>query len=79
MTPADWVGLVSAVLENSCQIEWKALLREERKLLERQAIGDGVDVPLQKILGEGIYADPQVQAEYDDHMQSLCRKAALNA
>ncbi|XP_016827320.1 uncharacterized protein LOC103161659 isoform X1 [Cricetulus griseus] len=79
VTPADWIGLVSAVLEKSCQIEWKALLREEGKLVERQAIRDGVDAPLQKILGEGIYADPQVQAEYDDHMLSLCGKAALNA
>ncbi|ERE73838.1 Retroviral nucleocapsid protein Gag containing protein [Cricetulus griseus] len=79
VTPTDWIGLVSAVLENSCQIEWKALLREEGKLLEQQGIKDGVDAALHKILGEGIYADQQIQAEYDNHMLSLCRKAALNA
>ncbi|XP_035296233.1 endogenous retrovirus group K member 113 Gag polyprotein-like [Cricetulus griseus] len=79
VTPADWVGLASAVLDNSCLIEWRALFREEAGILERQAARDGVDAPLQKILGEGIYSDPQIQAEYDDHTLSLCRTAALNA
>ncbi|ERE68969.1 Retroviral nucleocapsid protein Gag containing protein [Cricetulus griseus] len=78
VTPTDWVTLVSAVLENSCQIQWKSLIREEGKLLEGQTIKDGYDTPLEKILGKDIYADPQVQAEYDDHILSLCKKAALN-
>ncbi|MGU7598323.1 hypothetical protein, partial [Enterococcus faecalis] len=65
-------------LENSCQIQWKALVREEAKLLERQGIKEGFEAPLDKILGEGIYANPQAQDEYDDHIMSLCRKAALN-
>ncbi|MGE9501587.1 gag protein, partial [Escherichia coli] len=71
--------MVAVVLENSCQIQWKALVREEAKLLERQDIKEGFEAPLDKLLGHGIYADPQVQAEYDDNILSLCRKAALNA
>ncbi|MGU7584685.1 gag protein [Enterococcus faecalis] len=27
VTPTDWERLVAAVLENSCQIQWKALVR----------------------------------------------------
>ena len=32
-----------------------------------------------QILSEGTYADPQAQALYDEHILSLCHKAALNA
>ena len=46
---------------------------------ERQGLKEGFEAPLDKILGEGIYADPEAQAEYDDDILSLCRKAALNA
>ncbi|MGE9574554.1 gag protein, partial [Escherichia coli] len=77
--PTAWERLAAAVLENSCQIQWKALVRGEAKLLERQGIKKGFKAPLDKLLGQGIYADPQVQAEYDDDILSLCRKAALNA
>ena len=55
------------------------MIRVEEKLLECQAIKVSHDGPLKKILGEGIYAHPQVHAEYDDHMLSLCRKASLNS
>ena len=79
VTPADWVGLAAALLENARQIEWRARFREEAGFLEQNAAEHGVNTPLQKIIGEGIYADPQVQAEYDDHTLSLCRTAALNA
>lgn len=36
VTPNDWGQLVSAVLEISPQIEWRALWREEAKALEHQ-------------------------------------------
>ncbi|ERE82209.1 Retroviral nucleocapsid protein Gag containing protein [Cricetulus griseus] len=79
VTPTDWERLVAAVLENACQIQWKSLVREEAKLFERQSIKKGFKAPLDKLLGQGIYADPQVQAKYDDDILSQCRKAALNA
>ena len=79
MTPTDWELLVAAVFENSCQIQWKALVREKAKLLECQGIKEGFEGPLDKILGKGIYANPQAQDEYDDDILSLFRKAALNA
>ena len=50
-----------------------------QELLEHQGLKEGFEAPLDKLLGEGIYADPQVQAEYDGDILSLCRKAALNA
>ncbi|MGE9804163.1 hypothetical protein ACQP3L_26470, partial [Escherichia coli] len=71
VTPIYWELLVADVLENSCQIQWKALVREEAKLLERQDIKEGFEAPLDKLLGQGIYADPQVQAKYDDDILSL--------
>ena len=47
-------------------------------LLERQGLKEGFEAPLDKLLDEGIYANPEAQAEYDDDILSLCRKAALN-
>ncbi|ERE68429.1 putative Gag polyprotein [Cricetulus griseus] len=79
MTPTDWERLVSAVFENSSQIQWRAQWREEKKASELQGIKKGYEATQDKILGESIYADPQVQAGYDDHILSLCRTAALNA
>lgn len=79
VTPKDWAQLASAVLENSCQIQWRALWRQEAKAIEIQELQNGHEVPQDKILGEGPYADTQVQSAYDEHMLSLCRTAALNA
>ena len=57
----------------------RALWREEAKALELQGLKKGYEAPQDKILGEGIYADPETQAAYDEHILSLCSRAALNA
>ena len=47
--------------------------------MEQQGRAKGVEVSQDQILGVGAYADPQVQALYDEEVLSLCHKAALNA
>ena len=47
--------------------------------MEQQGRAKGVEVSQDQILGVRAYADPQVQALYDDEVLSLCHKAALNA
>ena len=79
VTPKDWDQLISAVLENSSQLEWRALWREEAKALELQGLKKGYKASQDKILGEGIYSDPETPAAYDEHILSLCSTAALNA
>ena len=39
----------------------------------------GLEVSQDQILGKGPYADPQVQALYDEEILSLCHKVALHA
>ena len=47
--------------------------------MEQQGRAKGVEVSQDQILDVGAYADPQVQALYDEEVLSLCHKAALNA
>ncbi|XP_052576061.1 limb region 1 protein homolog isoform X1 [Peromyscus californicus insignis] len=77
--PDDWHQLISAVLEYSQQLQWKSWLREEAKNLEQQGKIRGFVISQDQILGEGCFADRNVQATYDEHTISLCRTAALNA
>ena len=77
--PEDWKQLTSAVLEYSQQLQWKSWLREEARNLEQQGKIRGFQVSQDQILGEGEFADKNVQAFYDEHTISLCRTAALNA
>lgn len=75
MTPKDWGQLISAVFEPASQIEWQALWREETKVLELQGQNKGYKSPQNKILGDGLYADAETQAAYDEHILSLCHRA----
>lgn len=77
--PEDWKQLTSAVLEYSQQLQWKSWLKEEARNLEQQGKLRGFQVSQDQILGEGEFADKNVQASYDEHTISLCRTAALNA
>lgn len=79
ITPLDWNNLISAVLDQFSQIKWKALWRQEAKALELQGLKDGFEASQSKIIGEGEFADPQIQAGYDEHTFYLCQIAALNA
>ena len=79
VTPKDWEQLISAVLENTSQLEWRALCREEAKALELQGLKKGYKAPQDKILGLDLYADPETQAAYDELILSLCITAAVNA
>ncbi|KAL6036463.1 hypothetical protein STEG23_034174, partial [Scotinomys teguina] len=77
--PDDWHQLTSAVLEYSQQLQWKSWLREEARNLEQQDKLRGFEISQDQILGEGHFADRNIQATYDEHTISLCRTAALNA
>ncbi|KAL6085349.1 hypothetical protein STEG23_022272 [Scotinomys teguina] len=77
--PDDWHQLTSAVLEYSQQLQWKSCLREEARNLEQQGKLRGFEISQDQILGEGHFADRNIQATYDEHTISLCRTAALNA
>ncbi|KAL6066104.1 hypothetical protein STEG23_017586 [Scotinomys teguina] len=77
--PDDWHQLTSAVLEYSQQLQWKSWLREEARNLEQQGKLRGFEISQDQILGEGHFADRNIQATYDEHTISLCRTAALNA
>ncbi|KAL6091286.1 hypothetical protein STEG23_008144 [Scotinomys teguina] len=77
--PDDWLQLTSAVLEYNQQLKWKSLLREEARNLEQQGKLRGFEISQDQILGEGHFADRNIQATYDEHTISLCRTAALNA
>lgn len=79
ITPSDWNDLISAVLDHSSQIQWKALWRQESKALELQGLRDGFDASESKIMGEKQFSDPQVQAGYDECTFDLCKTAAVNA
>ena len=67
------------MLENSSQLEWTALWRQEAKALEPQGLKICYKAPQDKILGEGLYADPETQAAYNKHILPLCSTAPLNA
>ncbi|KAL6088532.1 hypothetical protein STEG23_005682 [Scotinomys teguina] len=77
--PDDWHQLTSAVLEYSQQLQWKSWLREEARNLEQQGKLRGFEISQDQILGEGHFANRNIQATYDEHRISLCRTAALNA
>ena len=79
VAPHDWLQLVSVVLEDGMQLQWKCYLREEAKALEYQGRVKGFEATQGQILGEGHYADPQSQAIYNEHILSLCHTTALNA
>ena len=78
-TPHDFSQLVSAVLDDGPSLMFGIYFREESKHMEQQGRAKGVEVSQDQILGVGAYADPQVQALYDEEVLSLCHKAALNA
>ena len=77
--PHDKIQLVSAVLDDGPQLMFRIYFREEAKILEQQGKAKGLETFQDQILGEGPYADPQVQVFYDEQILSLCHKATLNA
>ena len=79
VTPHDWLQLVSSVLDHGPQLQWKSFWREEAKALEHQGRVRGFEDSQDQILGEDLYADPDSQAIYNEHILSLCHTAALNA
>ena len=78
-TPHDFSQLSSVVLEDGPSLMFGVYFREESKHVKRQGRTQGLEVSQDQILGVGAYADPQVQALYDEEVLSLCHKAALNA
>ncbi|XP_049981111.1 endogenous retrovirus group K member 5 Gag polyprotein-like [Alexandromys fortis] len=78
-TPLDWTQMTSAVLESGTHLRWKCLFRQEARLLEQQEKAKGSDISLDKILGEGLFSDPQEQANLDESILSICTTAALRA
>ena len=58
---------------------FKCYYKEEAKILEQQGKAKGLETSQGQILGEGTYADPQIQALYNEQILFLCHKAALNA
>lgn len=78
-TPYDFHQLVSAVLDKGPSLMFGIYFREESKHMEQQGRAKGVEVSQDQIIGAGEYADPQVQALYDDEVLCLCHQAALNA
>ena len=75
----DWIQLVLAVLDDGPQLMFKCYFREEAKILEQQVKSKGCQTSQDQILGEGTYADLQVQALYDKQILFLCQKATLSA
>ncbi|KAL6080886.1 hypothetical protein STEG23_003438 [Scotinomys teguina] len=69
--PDDWHQLTSAVLEYSQQLQWKSWLREEARNLEQQGKLRGFEISQDQILGEGHFADRNIQATCDEHTISL--------
>ena len=57
---------------------FKCYFRKEANILEQQGNAKGIQTSQDQILSEGIYADQQFQALYDEQILSLCHKAALN-
>ncbi|XP_050021481.1 uncharacterized protein [Alexandromys fortis] len=74
-TPLDWLQLSSAVLESGPHLKWKCLFRQEARLLEQQEKAKGSDISLDKILGEGLFSDPQERANLDENTLSICTTA----
>ena len=54
------------------------LLARRGKNLEQQEKAKEFESSQDKIISEGIYADPQNQALYDEDILSLCHTAILN-
>ena len=77
--PHEWLQLVSAVLDYQPQLMFKYYFRKELKIIGQQGKAKGLETSHNQILGEDTYADPQVQALYNEEILSLCNKAALNA
>ena len=79
ITPKDWLDMASAVLEAGQLMQWKSWWREEAKMIEQRNRARGIEVSQDQLLGEGEYADVELQSLYDEHTLVLCRMAALNA
>ena len=69
--PQGWAKLISAVLERGHQLLWRCFFKEEVRILEQQKKANGLEMPLDQILGEGPYSDPKDQALYDDYTLKL--------
>ena len=75
----DFSQLASAVLDDGPSLMFGIYFREESEHMEQQERAKCMEVSQDQILGIGAYADPRVQAIYDEEVLSLCHKAALNA
>ncbi len=77
--PFGFLQLTAAILESVPELSWKCLFREEARRLEQQERTKGNDISIDKILGEGLFSDPQEQANLDEDTLFLCTTAALRA
>ena len=48
-------------------------------MVEQRNRARGIEISQDQLLGEGEYADIELQSLYDEHTLVLCRMAALNA
>lgn len=62
---ADWLQLVSAVLEDGLQLQWKCYWSKDAKALEQQGRVKWFEAAQDQILGEGLDACPQSQVIYN--------------
>ena len=70
IAPNYWLQLVSAVLKDNLQLQWKCYWREEGKALEQWEKAKGFEVSQDQIVGEDYNTDSQNQALNNRHILS---------
>lgn len=66
-------------LECGPQFQWQAWWKEEARDIGERIQATGISISQDQLLGEGPYAEAEMQVEYDDTTLALCCKAALSA
>lgn len=77
--PQDWKDMVRAILEPAENLQWISWWREEVREIARQNRARGRDISTDQLLGEGRFAEVEVQAVYDEETLAWCRLSALKA
>lgn len=68
-----------AMLEASPQLQWHKWWKLKARAIEQWNRDRGINISHDHFLGDGKYAEPQMQFEFDNHISALCYLAALNA
>ena len=75
----DRKDMARGILEPAANLQWFAWWRGEVNEIARQNRARGREISTDQMLGEGHFAEVEVQAVYDEETLALCQLSALTA